>query len=385
MATTTHRDAPRVAQAEVWREAILHGQRAERQRACEQVAQSAASLLEADAFEPVLAAAALGDDGHWAKLSGALAEADDERLVERWDASEAVRLGGLLLALRRPWEMRGHLRDFLLGELESIGESPRGVERLAAALELLSELAPQRALWGAGLCSEVAVKALLRMEPSKAEALLRPYAAQLAKSLQQGQLPDAPDAHVLLVLDLLASELGERLVQLLAVEGLGSEAKAAAVLARVCAELAMALPREDGSLHEGGEGEPLRADPEILRGLFDALQLAYEDRTGDSWTVRLRYRDVFRQWKTASMFVGLTGNRVVLRVHEPGGGPAPLGRARELLQHNHHSGLARYSCDLEGRVCVTAEVPRDGFTPSAFEQAVQDLTQALEKLVGAEG
>ncbi|MEO1266529.1 MAG: hypothetical protein AAFX99_00430 [Myxococcota bacterium] len=352
------------------------------------VLHEAGGLVEDGAVALVLAAAAVTNDREKALKALEMLERSevDEQVLERWNDDALLRQAAYAVTLRRGWQLRGAVRDLLLGELEVVDqEDPEQLANLQTALGLLARVAPEAALEAAGVCSEAATRALAALEPKPREAVLTAYARQVGDALQRrGNLPDPRDTHALMCLDLLDSVVGPQLLELLSGAMRMTAPAAAAKLARACAGAGLEAALADAELAQTDappEGlEPL--DAEILRGLLDTHQLSYQDLTGDSWHVRFTHKGEFGQRVHSQLWVGLSARRVTFRLVEPMATPNDEPDWwPELLHRNHYSGSARFSIDTQGRLCLSAIATREGFTAAVFDQLLDDLRGALERLV----
>lgn len=368
---------------EAWMEAALSGSPAERKGARADALARKDELINLAGVDGVLFFASLMDQKEDAlSLCDLLdGESFDEEIVELWDENPRVRLYGTALALRRGWELEGVLRDFLLAEVESYSpDNTETLEVLRGALSMLATASPGEALTAGGLCSECVARVLPGLEDEDIRNVLHLYGASLFEEIDRGGFLPPAEAHAILVLDLLQSDVAHVFLEGFCKASGDSLAQAAARLARVCTEIYLAVRQSEVQESVDVSPEMVRADPEILRGLFDSLQLPYTDVTGDTWEVSLKHKDEFGQKQRATMFVGLTARRLILRVPHPYGAISS-DRYREMMERNHHSGLARFSCDAQGRVFLVSEMARDGFSPFSFEQALHDIVRGIESLL----
>ena len=307
----------------------------------------------------------------------------DEQLLAAWGEQPELRQAAYAVALRWGWRLKGTARDVLLGELEVLdADDPEHVADLQVALGLLARATPADALLAAGVCSEAAAAALTQLDAGLREATLSAYAQRVGDALtRRGNLPDPRDTHALLCLDVMGSAAGPQFIDLLSGATQLPAAAAAARVARACAEAgieaALGAGDVDGNAGEGFE----RLDAEILRGLLDAHQFAYQDLTGDSWQVRFTHKGEFGQRVHSDLWIGLSAQRLTLRLVEPMPTPDDPSWWADLISRNHYSGLARYSIDTQGRLCLSAVASRDGFSPDVFDQLMADLRTTLEKLI----
>lgn len=315
----------------------------------------------------------------------------DQTLLAQWDGPPEVRQGAFAAALRLGLALEGSLQDFVLAELDVLDpDDPAHVRDIAAALHLLADVAPDDALDAAGICAPVIARALDTLPADPQQRLINAYADRLAEALgDRDALPEPASLHGLLALDLLGAPFGGRLLTEVASRLELDVARVAGRLAHLSAAASLQAALQGDSL--GGNPGPdaawsddpsERVDASILRGLLDHHQLAYEDITGDVWEVRLNHRDEFGQRVRSLMRLGLTARRVTFRLTEPVPTPQDPAAFAEVLRAHHYAGLARFSLDTSNRLCLSCEVPREGFTNEAFTQCLDDLRAAVEKALG---
>lgn len=341
-------------------------------------AAAAPALLEQGKLEPVLLAAALARGQDAAPLLEALAAEDlDEALLALWDDQWGARQAATMLALRRGDQLQGPLAGFLLAEVENLDpEEHSDVLLIQSCLERLLQVAPQEAFSLAGLCSLVTAQAAEGLEPTAKEDAVQ----SLARSLSGAQLPHPQDAWAALVLDLMGTVVGQSALELVAAQDQGSVVAVAGALALRCLEVTLGAASAMHEVNPQAEDQPEYADPEIMRGAMDLLQIPYEDLARDRWLARLRYQDEFEQWQSASLSIGLTARRVTLRLTHPYGDQAVVD-PRSLLERNLQASLSRVALNLEGVPCIIAELPRQGFSLANFEMALDDLRATLEHIL----
>jgi len=343
---------------------------------------SAAKLASRGQSALLLAACALVDKRDQVKAAFAALEHDEaeEEVLVAWEKGGLSRALLIGAALRFGWELPAALRDLLLAELDVVEPGDEIVEDLALGLERVSLTAPQFVLAGGPICSEAIIEALDRCTPAVQARVLDGYAALLGRRGLE-QLPEPADVHGIMVHDLLASSHGEHLLERLA-GALGvSLAGAAAGLLRATMQVAIDPHATEGYVSRRATGQGEVVDEAMLRGIFEHLQIEYDDVGAERWSLVVLREDELGESVRFRVMASLTAEHVVVAWPEPMPTPTEAEWWPDLLHRNRALGLARFQLDDAGRLTIAVVQRREGFELSHFAAAMDALHAAVDELL----
>lgn len=342
---------------------------------------NASRLISRGKSALLLGACALVDKRDRARAAFEALEHDEaeSELLEAWERGGVRRALLMAAALRYGWDLPPTSRDLLLAELDIIEAGDEMIEDLAMALERLALVAPVWALAGAPICSEALIEALDRCDAGVHERIVDGYAELLArKSLET--LPEPADVHGILVHDLLASGHGERLLTTLAARlGMGMAASAARLL-RATMAVAVDPHATEGYVVRRATGQGELADESMMRGIFEHLQIEYDDVGTEAWSLVLAREDELGEVTRSRLLASLTDEHVVLSWPEPMPTPTEEAWWPDLLHRHRNLGLARFELDDEGRLAIKVVQRREGFEMAHFNAGLEALLAAFEEL-----
>lgn len=302
----------------------------------------------------------------------------EEELLRDLD-DRAMRRGMLVGFLRMSGRLPLSLFGLLEGELEAFShEDSDNIEDLKVVFKKLLALGiSNNAIEAVVKAPVVASLALEELEPADIDVLLKPYVDKLIDTLYQSQ-PFTDDDGIMVTV-LLASRLGSHLLTQAAESMNLSMAEAASALTSGCLQGLMNSVAEM-EVHQIEAPLSSSLDSAMVRGALDQAQISYEDLSEDRWLATLRYKDEFGQKASVPMDIGLSARRLSLKVVVEGIYPpyAALEDLRDLLSRNHYSGLARYSLNVSGQLCVVVELSRESWSNKLFALAVDDLLNLVE-------